>query len=72
MQLAGDGQAVFEAAENHVENNTEGAMESLDRIGKSTLMPVDGGDDPRMGQLEKKRTASAEEDRSFAVNAPDC
>jgi hypothetical protein len=28
MQLMGDGQAVFKASENHVENDTESTMET--------------------------------------------
>ena len=59
MQLAGHRQAVFEASENHVENDTEGAMKTPDRIRKSIRMFVDSGSDPRVRQLEQQRTASA-------------
>lgn len=55
----GHGQAVFEASENHIKNDTEGAMETPDRIRKSIRMFLDSGSDPRVRQLEQQRTARA-------------
>ena len=70
MQVKGHGQSVFEASENHVENDTEGAMETSYWIRKGMRVLFDSSRDPRMGQLKKKRSASAEEDRGLAVYAP--
>ena len=71
MQLTGYGQAIFEASENHVENDTEGTMETPYWIRKGMRVLFDSSRDPRVGQLKKKRSTSAEEDRSLAVYAPD-
>ena len=72
MQLPRDGLAVFKASKNHIENNSEGTVKTPYWIRKGMRVLFDCGRNPRMGQLKKKRTTGAEEDRSLAVNAPYC
>src|SRR5271168_195745 len=72
MQLTCREEAVFEISEHQVEDNSEGAMETPDRIGKRARMLGDGGGDPRVRQLKQQGAAGTEEARGLAVNAPDC
>ncbi len=70
MQPASCGQALIEISEHHRENNAERAMEAPNWVRKCMRMLVDRGGDPRMGQLEKQRTAGTQEDGGFPVDAP--
>jgi hypothetical protein len=70
MQTAGCLEVLIKRAEDHREHGGEGTMKSADRICERLRVLLDGGDNPRMRELQQQRAACAQEDRALPVHTP--
>src|SRR6478752_1906487 len=71
MQMARGPEGLIQRAEHERESDAECPVKSADRVGQCAGVLGDRRGDPRVGELEQERTASAKKNRRLSMDTPD-
>ena len=70
MQVAGGPEGLIQRAEHKRERDVEGPVKPADGVGQCAGVLGDRRRDPRVGELEQERTASAKKNRRLSIRPP--